>query len=70
MKNLKNMVRVIIFFKGKKLGMHVEVPGYLVAGVALGDGHVRHEVSVEGVPHRWGPLTDDHLHHQQYRNQY
>ena len=34
---------------------------HLVAGLALGDGHVRHQVAVVGVPQRRRPAADHHL---------
>jgi hypothetical protein len=34
---------------------------YLVTGVTLGDGHIRHEIPVEGAAQRRRPLADDHL---------
>ena len=34
---------------------------HLVACLALGDGHVRHQVAVVGVPQRRRPAADHHL---------
>ena len=42
------------------LDSHADL-AHLVAGLTLGDGHVRHEVPVVSVPQGQRPLADYHL---------